>query len=95
MWIRTQDRTRLLNIDKFFLEGKEIKYHFDPANRFYNLGTYKTKERALEVLDEIQSVIEESDITRYEYFQGRDRELIEYTYKGTQIYQMPKEVKDE
>jgi hypothetical protein len=57
----------------------------------YTLGTYKSKERALEVLDEIEKASQENDTIRYEYFNGIQGQLGEYKYKETSVYQMPKE----
>ena len=60
LWIRSQDRERLikvayLELEKddygFYILGREDKFS---GNR---LGIYKTKERALEVLDEIQNIL--------------------------------------
>ena len=55
------------------------------------LATYPTKQRALEVLDEVEMAIEESNVIRYEYFHGVSQQLIEYTYKDKQVYYMPKD----
>ena len=97
MWIRSQDRTQLIKFDYVDLSELNIngslKYGISAGLNGNNIGvaTYPTKQRALEVLDEIEKAIEESNIMRYEYFQGFSQQLIEYTYKGRQIYQMPKE----
>jgi hypothetical protein len=58
LWIRNQDKTRLVKVCSLeYGEYNETHY----INGYcvnevdnYDLGTYKTKERALEVLDEIQ-----------------------------------------
>lgn len=58
LWIRSQDKRILQKVDNIFLdanyENKRIST-YDGDN--VELGTYKTKERALEVLDEIQHKI--------------------------------------
>ena len=55
LWVRSQDKRILQKVDNIFLdanyEDKRIST-YDGDN--VELGTYKTKERALEVLDEIQ-----------------------------------------
>ena len=60
LWIRSQDKEDLVNsplrvyYDKNYEEVHQLK-----ANTYDEticLGTYKTKERALEVLDEIQKL---------------------------------------
>ena len=55
------------------------------------LGTYSSKERALEVLYEIETAIEKNNFTNYEYFDGYIEKVVEYKYKLQTIYQMPKE----
>lgn len=58
LWIRSQNKEKLLQI-------KEIYIHEDDDNTFYIwsnsylLGTYETRKRVLEVLDEIQSKIKQ------------------------------------
>lgn len=55
LWVRSQDKRILQKVDNIFLdanyEDKRIST-YDGDN--VELGTYKTKERALEVLNEIQ-----------------------------------------
>ena len=68
LWIRTQNRMRLFNIglDVSIIgvldEKGNIDHYMIGCNDYemnYELGTYKTKERALEVLDEIQKILEQ------------------------------------
>ena len=56
MWIRSQDRIGLINATNIYYEkiGSEHKINSVAEVSEHHLGTYKTKERALEVLDEIQ-----------------------------------------
>lgn len=58
LWIRSQDKRILQKVDNIFLdanyENKRIST-YDGDN--IELGTYKTKERAIEVLDEIEERI--------------------------------------
>ena len=58
LWVRSQDKRILQKVDNIFLdanyEDKRIST-YDGDN--VELGTYKTKERAIEVLDEIQNYI--------------------------------------
>ena len=103
LWVRSQDKRILQKVDNIFLdadyEDKRIST-YDGDN--VELGTYKTKERALEVLDEIQSLlqptIEYKPIVQEEYNPA-------YTYKhfvkvddnieikelSTFVYQMPED----
>ncbi len=53
LWIRSQDRECIMKVARLDIDGKKIS-----ANGFYTiLGEYKSYERALEVLDEIQKKI--------------------------------------
>ena len=59
LWIRSQDKIKLVNNCNLYISS-EIKNEYiieDLNNKYLKLGTYKTKERALEVLDEIQNII--------------------------------------
>lgn len=53
-------------------------------NQFVLLGEYKAKERALEVLDEIQKTI-------YDYGVSMDFEGTEGTIHSLNVYEMPQE----
>lgn len=59
LWIRSQDKRILQKIDNIYLdanyENKRICNYVDDYKT--ELGTYKTKERALEVLEEIQNIL--------------------------------------
>ena len=57
MWVRTQDRERFIDCNKFELLDNEIIFSNSFNDFIYHLGTYATKERCLEVLDEIQAHI--------------------------------------
>ena len=48
MWIRSQDRTNLVDVNQVAIEGTKII-----CNK-WTLGTYETKERVVEVLDKIE-----------------------------------------
>ena len=79
MWIRSQDKESLVQVDCLCIEktesdeGKYIYSSFDIVQGCITLGTYKTKERALEVLSDIQKYIN-SDIMM-----------------NLDVYEMPKE----
>ena len=66
LWVRSQDKTNLVKIRQISLNyqnNKQIIANYTPesyenSGLYYELlGTYKTKERALEVLDEIQNIL--------------------------------------
>lgn len=110
LWVRSQDKEKLLKINGLQYQNcKLVENETVEANiliGFYSsyeneiLGEYKTKERALEVLDEIQSLlqptIEYKPTVQEEYNPA-------YTYKhfvkvndnmeikelSTFVYQMP------
>lgn len=68
MWIRIQNKEVLVYANNFYImktkveEKYEISY-FD-GDSFVKLGFYKSKERAIEVLDEIQEFIMMSKTTQ-------------------------------
>jgi len=56
MWIRTQDEKQLLNCNRIFVEGTSIKAEIlQITNNIFTLGSYSTEERALNILNDIQS----------------------------------------
>ena len=81
LWIRSQDKKLLEKINSFEIVDESTIQ----ANGF-PYGTYKDKERALEVLDEIQEVLEQPQ----KHIEG------DYTYYmpndgSSKIYEMPQE----
>lgn len=70
LWIRSQDREKILKCNDIAIsnnmiieigtirfKGYKIVGYFDKNTEYEKLGTYETKERALEVLDEIEERI--------------------------------------
>lgn len=57
LWIRSQNKKELIKINHLVLIDEEIRGVIDNGC-YIMLGSYKTKERALEVLDEIQKLLE-------------------------------------
>lgn len=56
LWVRSQDKTFLRKVNTIgIVEGKDF-WSID-ENLTVSFGKYKTKERAIEVLDEIQNYI--------------------------------------
>ena len=70
IWIRSQDRMALIKCNdiqikevvEFLKEREQTITMFYIYKGDYILATYPTKQRALEVLDEIEKAIEESNI---------------------------------
>ena len=54
LWIRSQDKETLCKVDDIHIEEQSL---YTDTHLKICLGTYKTKERALEVLDEIQNIL--------------------------------------
>ena len=56
LWVRSQNKKRLMKVEMVEIDkqkdGGAIIYSHE-----YILGEYKTKERAMEVLDEIQKIL--------------------------------------
>ena len=70
LWIRSQAKSRLIKVNNI------LTYKFDDGNYGIQIngecfvGEYKTKERALEVLDEIQELMRsltDSDLKIIQY----------------------------
>ena len=98
LWIRSQDRERLMKINGLNYVGHNDNYVINGYGTNecdnYDLGLYKTKERALEVLDEIQGKIAQNEclksmISKLSNVKGEE-EKIGKLFKEM-IYEMPKE----
>ena len=61
MWIRSRDRSRLINTKDIYLLDNGIQIMCVVGGNKTLIGSYKTNERALEVLDEIQETIIRTD----------------------------------
>ena len=112
LWIRSQDRESLVKVDNLYVSvGNYICYYVEKGkevpNTYYRpsgeLGRYATKERALEVLDEIQNILKPKTIIKFDskpkYLEDGTindvlipREEIDYIKQlSTYVYEMPKE----
>lgn len=102
LWIRSQDRKKLINVNELKIETVKDGNTFIYSD-VTDLGTYSTKERALEVLEEIQMLLTPKMIIKNE---GRDCVALDGTiYRtnlvsnvnsdiqqlSTYVYQMPEE----
>ena len=102
LWIRSQDREVLMLINTITIASDElgviIGYGIDKTMKV-NLATYKTKERALEVLDEIQKLLTPKIIIKNIDNSVKIDNLVHIanpTYEtieqlNTYVYEMPKE----
>ena len=90
MWVRTQDKMQLVKINEIHIKVDEdgfvgIWVDDKKESLKYFLGTYKSKERAIEVLDEVEKKINLINL-------GHDFGSPMIDLKNpTYIYQMPNE----
>ena len=103
MWIRSQDKMNLVKVRQIgvnYQDNKQIIANYTPelyenSGRYYELlGTYKTKERALEVLNMIEdSLIARRMIDIYgnnsALFSGISGDNIKKTFNTTAVFEMP------
>lgn len=103
LWIRSQDRECLLKTDIVVLEEKEEKKEYwiyaghERYEPDYVFGVYHTKERALEVLNEIENTIYINklfiaDISAFQKVlenEGYTEEEISKALRTISVYQMP------
>ena len=90
LWIRSQDKTILSKAQNIIIrknqnENNEINYAIVDI---YTMGIYKSKERALEVLDEIQKLINNDGYIDEEIY---NQSTGCYHQKNIKVYEMPKE----
>ncbi len=101
MWIRTQDRERLTNCNEITFTDYKNKNNI-VGDLGQTLGTYATKERAMQVLDEIEKhiigrlIIPVGNIPNEEHWIYKNNYAILPNKKDEiqvlpTIYQMPKE----
>lgn len=88
LWVRSQDKRYLISVTNLYIPisrtGEDFSiYTYDTDAR---LGTYKTKERAIEILDEIQDELISSDFMPIE----KNEEVV-LTCGSARIYEMPKD----
>lgn len=79
MWIRSQDRKALLNVNQVLISPSvdgSIYYINDSLGEESNvLGVYSTEEKALRVLDWIQNQIEYKNVEVHQMPQDEDVEV--------------------
>lgn len=83
MWVRTQDKERLINTDYIFIVNCTI--NCKTLDNTYYLGSYPTEEKAEKVLD----MIEEHLTTKLVEFDLNGNVTHTY-YKADDIFIMPK-----
>ena len=101
LWIRSQDKESIIKIENISIDSENyiIGNLISDDNKsicdYWRLGHYETKERALEVLDEIQSIIIGKymcNINLEEAFSkiGNEEDIAKLL-KQMAVYEMPKE----
>lgn len=94
LWIRSQDRECLIKIENISIDnenwvlGNLVSDDNKAICDYWKLGHYKTKERALEVLDEIQMHIKKQDTD--ELLVNSDGIITGQKHYG-RVYEMPEE----
>lgn len=96
LWIRSQDKMNLCKAKDLVIRENHSGYGDTDyvIQDVYTMGTYKTKERALEVLDEIQTILRGKYATSFDYktsLKGFKPEDIEHMLELMAVYEMPKE----
>lgn len=86
MWIRSQNRMQLQDVNRFVIEQFEIGIYI--VGNGCTLGIYSTKEKALKVLDEIQTCI----MTEHQFYTEDVNCIGKYfTKEYKEIYQIPQD----
>lgn len=86
LWIRSQDRTTLIKPDRLDIDYSSGLYSIKSDGFGTLLANYKSEERALEVLDEIQQHIENQEEN---YLLSDENGIITGQKYYGYIYQMP------
>lgn len=91
LWIRSQNKKELIPNPKLGIDQCENRYYIVDRYNFENafiLGEYKSKERALEVLDEIENHLINSSFAKKTNGLGEVKDIIP---NPLFVYEMPKE----
>lgn len=92
LWVRSQDKTNLYKIDNINMDDNDYTLYSQLSWGQVELGQYKSKERALEVLDEISNKIKNQYIIKANCLikpsdMMKEKEYLENTYDGDFIMQ--------
>lgn len=91
LWIRSQNKKELIPNPKLGIDQCKNRYYIVDRYNFENafiLGEYKSKERALEILDEIENHLINSSFAKRTNGLGEVKDIIP---NPLFVYEMPKE----
>lgn len=95
LWIRNQDKDKLIKVDT--IERVNNLIRCNNSDTLYLLGVYRNEDRASEVLDEIQSILNLKDMYKYDRelvlksWENMDAEQVKTVRQQMSVYEMPKE----
>ena len=90
LWIRSQDKENLQKAGHLGVYNEKIYVNGYEENG-YCIGTYKTKERALEVLNEIQNILNTYNRVNGKNGNYEDLDLTVKVNMLNYVYEMPEE----
>ena len=73
VWVRSRDKRRLQQVKTVYIGSDHDLWGIYCDGSAKPLGTYKTEDRCLEVLDELQCAIKASEKTRVVYQMPKER----------------------
>lgn len=97
MWIRSQDKEKLIKANNMLFireivnAGYAIAYDLYNNDEFINLGIYKSKEKAIEVLDDISKQLSMNKAIEICSNLGDMTQANRENYIYSLVYQMPEE----
>lgn len=86
LWVRSQDKTTLMKVDRLDIDYSSGLYSIKSDGFGTLLANYKSEERAMQVLDEIQQHIEKQGEN---YLLSDENGIITGQKYYGYIYQMP------
>ena len=89
LWIRSQDRETLMlanHLDIYCLGDGTPEYYIEECG--VDMGCYKNKERALEILDDIEDKLINCAFAKKQNGLG---EVLDFMPNSIYVYKMPKE----
>jgi len=94
--IRSQDKMTLCKCNNIYIDDEWVSPYYIKDDTL-TLGKYSTKERALEVLDEIQNILNLKDMYKYDRelvlkgWENLDKEQVKILRQQMSVYEMPED----